>query len=185
MRFQNPAPWKPYSATSRSLASMLRASSNQTSCSVPRPSTYRNQGDCGHVKGQEYGGQLCYASLEGASDAYEFSFVAVPAQPAAGVVKSVRRDGGPGLERLKEEAALGRKYLEHLRGEVVRLALLADRELDGRAMKSLADKLSPLELEELCRSFARRAEVKRGIPPVKYFRCFLRSWVIAVFLRKL
>ena len=28
-----------------------------------------------------------YASLEGASDAYEFSFVAVPAQPEAGVVK--------------------------------------------------------------------------------------------------
>ena len=46
--------------------------------------------DCGHQKGQEYGGQLCYATLEGAADAYEFSFVAVPAQPAAGVVKSKR-----------------------------------------------------------------------------------------------
>ena len=61
--------------------------------------------DCGHEKGQEYGGQLCWATLEGAGDAYEFSFVAVPAQPGAGVVKSVRRDGGPGLERLKEDKA--------------------------------------------------------------------------------
>ena len=125
----------------------------------------RTATDCGHEKGQEYGGQLCWADLEGAKDAYEFSFVAVPAQPAAGVVKSVRRDGGPGLERLKEEAALGRKYLEHLRGEVVRLALLADRELDGRAMKSLADKLSHRELEELKQSFARRAEERLPVKP--------------------
>ena len=65
--------------------------------------------------------------------------MAVPAQPAAGVVKGARR-GTSG--QLEEEAALGRKYLENLRGEVVRLALLADRELDGRAMKSLAGKLS-------------------------------------------
>lgn len=114
----------------------------------------RTQTDCGHEKGQEYGGQLCWADLEGAGDAYEFSFVAVPAQPAAGVVKGARR-GTSG--QLEEEAALGRKYLEDLRGEVVRLALLADRELDGRAMKSLAGKLSHQELEELRRSYARRA----------------------------
>ena len=114
----------------------------------------RTQTDCGHEKGQEYGGQLCWADLEGARDAYEFSFVAVPAQPAAGVVKGARR-GTSG--QLEEEAALGRKYLEDLRGEVVRLALLADRELDGRAMKSLAGKLSHQELEELRRSYARRA----------------------------
>jgi hypothetical protein len=58
---------------------------------------------------------------------------------------------------LEEEAALGRKYLDRLRAEVVRMALLADQELDGRAVKSLADKLSHRELEELARSFARRA----------------------------
>lgn len=114
--------------------------------------------DCGHEKGREYGGQLCYATLEGASDAYEFSFVAVPAQPMAGVVKSAGWRGGQAIERLEEEAALGRKYLESLRGEVVRLALLADRELDSRAMKSLTDKLSLQELEMLAKSYARRAE---------------------------
>ena len=120
----------------------------------------RTMTDCGHEKGKEYGGQLCYATLEGASDAYEFSFVAVPAQPAAGVVKSTRWGGSPALERLEEEAELGRRYLEKLRGEVVRLALLADQELDGRAMKLLTDKLSAQELETLCKSYARRAEEK-------------------------
>lgn len=118
----------------------------------------RNTEDCGHQKGQEYGGQLCWVSLEGASDAYEFSFVAVPAQPAAGVVKSTRQGERQALERLEREAALGRKYLDGLRGEVVRLALLCDRELDGRAMKSLTEKLSHDELEELRKSYARRAE---------------------------
>ena len=111
--------------------------------------------DCGHEKGQEYGGQLCWADLEEAKDAYEFSFVAVPAQPAAGVVKTARQ-GVRDVRQLEMEAALGRKCLEELRGEVVRLALLCDRELDGRAMKSLAGKLSHRELEELRRSYARR-----------------------------
>ncbi len=117
----------------------------------------RTQTDCGHEKGQEYGGQLCWADLEGAKDAYEFSFVAVPAQPAAGVVKTARWGDARAAARLEEEAALGRRCLEQLRGEVVRLALLADRELSVQTMKSLADKLSHQELEELRKSYARRA----------------------------
>ena len=117
----------------------------------------RTQTDCGHEKGQEYGGQRCWADLEGAKDAYEFSFVAVPAQPAAGVVKTARWGDARAAARLEEEAALGRRCLEQLRGEVVRLALLADRELSVQAMKSLADKLSHQELEELRKSYTRRA----------------------------
>ena len=132
----------------------------------------RNQGNCGHQKGREYGGKLCYTSLEGAKDAYEFSFVAVPAQPLAGVVKSA---GGwrelvkafPGgdmeLARLEREAQLGRKYLENLREETVRLALLADGELEEETVKAMAAKLSARELETLGKSFARRAEERYPI----------------------
>ena len=120
----------------------------------------RSQADCEHEKGREYGGQLCWADLEGAKDAYEFSFVAVPAQPAAGVVKTARWGDAQAAARLEEEAALGRKCMEELRSEVVRLALLADRELSAQAMKSLADKLSHQELEELRKSFARRTGEK-------------------------
>ena len=97
------------------------------------------EGSCDHRKGERYDGRLCYATLEGAKDAYEFSFVAVPAQPLAGVVKSA---GGwrelaaqvPGgareLEELEKEAQLGRQYLERLRGELVRQAVLADGQLE-------------------------------------------------------
>ena len=47
----------------------------------------RAKGSCIHVKGRKYGGKLCYDILEGISDAYEWSFVAVPAQVNAGVTK--------------------------------------------------------------------------------------------------
>lgn len=43
--------------------------------------------NCAHLKGCEYDGKTCFAYLDGASDAYELSFVAVPAQLGAGVVK--------------------------------------------------------------------------------------------------
>lgn len=48
---------------------------------------------CHHIPGREYDGQLCVMDLDGAKDAYEVSFVAVPAQPEAGVIKSKRYGG--------------------------------------------------------------------------------------------
>ena len=42
---------------------------------------------CGHKSGKEYGGKICYRKLEEPKDAYEISFVAVPAQREAGVTK--------------------------------------------------------------------------------------------------
>lgn len=43
---------------------------------------------CGHVPGERYGGMRCCTVLEDPLDAYEWSFVAVPAQREAGVIKS-------------------------------------------------------------------------------------------------
>ena len=48
---------------------------------------------CRHYPGREYGGKLCWFDLDDPRDAYEVSLVAVPAQPAAGVVKSKRYGG--------------------------------------------------------------------------------------------
>ena len=45
------------------------------------------KGGCDHEKGGEYGGKLCYHILDEPLDAYEWSFVAVPAQVNAGVTK--------------------------------------------------------------------------------------------------
>ena len=43
---------------------------------------------CQHIKGSKYKGKLCYGILENPTDAYEWSFVAVPAQRNAGVTKA-------------------------------------------------------------------------------------------------
>lgn len=43
---------------------------------------------CEHNRGREYDGQTCIVVLSDPTDAYELSFVAVPAQPRAGVQKS-------------------------------------------------------------------------------------------------
>lgn len=45
---------------------------------------------CGHRAGAEYDGKLCYYELVNPTDAFEWSFVAVPAQRGAGVAKRYR-----------------------------------------------------------------------------------------------
>lgn len=92
-------------------------------------------GSCGHQKGEYYDGQLCCAILKEPMDAYEFSFVAVPAQRDAGVLKAYGR-GQRKLKELAEEfgaqgeyrelyqqAQLGRQYRKELEDNVVRLCL--------------------------------------------------------------
>ena len=91
-------------------------------------------GSCGHRKGEHYDGQLCCAILREPMDAYEFSFVAVPAQRDAGVLKALGR--GKTLKELADEfgvqgeyramfkdARLGRQYAKALQDDVVRLCL--------------------------------------------------------------
>ena len=114
------------------------------SCAVSRvcaPSaamTSMTGGLCSHVKGRTYEGKRCIARLADPTDAFEWSFVAVPAQPRAGVVKGFREAGtleqllssldqeGPWREELKalrRQAEMGRRYLDGLRQETVRLGL--------------------------------------------------------------
>lgn len=49
---------------------------------------------CEHEKGKSYDGQICHTVLEGVEDAYEWSFVAVPAQVGAGVTAKHYKDKG-------------------------------------------------------------------------------------------
>ena len=91
-------------------------------------------GSCGHHKGEHYDGQLCCAILREPMDAYEFSFVAVPAQRDAGVLKALGRTktlkelaeeyGAQGEYRaMFKDAQLGRQYAKQLQDDVVRLCL--------------------------------------------------------------
>lgn len=113
---------------------------------------------CGHQRGQEYDGQLCTGILLGATDAYEWSFVAVPAQKKAGVVKRAKF-----REKLEREAEIGRTYLERLRGEVVRLACLVQPEADRELMERVARRLDWEELDGLKKLYQAQAD-RRFVP---------------------
>lgn len=66
-------------------------------CSVCGANLRKNP--CVHVKGKKYGDKgVCHAILEGPTDAYEFSFVAVPAQPGAGVSKALAKTSAKAKE---------------------------------------------------------------------------------------
>ena len=65
----------------------------------------RNLIDCGHRKGEYYDGKLCYCILHDAQDAYEWSFVAVPAQRQAGVIKSSQLQSQRGVVQKLWKAA--------------------------------------------------------------------------------
>ena len=116
-------------------------------------------GACGHVRGETYDGRLCFTELREPQDAYEWSFVAVPAQRNAGVLKRFEQSGG-GSAVLEKQAALGRKYLTELRREVTRLAMLTDGDLDGQVFAKAMDRLEEPELVELKKAYEVRAAKK-------------------------
>ncbi len=120
-------------------------------------------GACGHVKGQMYGGKLCFMELKDPKDAYEWSFVAVPAQPRAGVVKRFGTEG-PELRVLRKQAEMGQRYLTALRREVVRLAMLADGSLDGNIFAKAAGRLEEAELLELKGAYEAQIAKKFPVP---------------------
>jgi hypothetical protein len=131
-------------------------------------------GSCGHRKGEYYEGQLCCAVLRDPVDAYEFSFVAVPAQREAGVLKGMGRQRC--LKELAEEfgvqeeyrglwklARMGQQYQKQLSDEVVRLGLMLGLKVAEPVLRSAAEKLSGAELVELRDALREQAAEKYPI----------------------
>lgn len=65
---------------------------------------------CTHIKGAEYGGKLCCYILDEPFDAYEWSFVAVPAQKKCRSHKDIRsKVRQPDYDALRSELAQTKK----------------------------------------------------------------------------
>ena len=118
-------------------------------------------GQCGHAKGEHYDGQLCCVILKEPMDAYEFSFVAVPAQRDAGVLKG-RGIGKRCLKELAEEfgaqseyralyknAQLGLQYRKELENGVVRLCLALELGADEQVYRSIVKLAAAEDLMKL------------------------------------
>ena len=149
-------------------------------CSVARSvCSICGQTSCGHQRGQYYDGKLCYFTLEDPMDAYEWSFVAVPAQRKAGVIKAFTGEAAVNLkalladhpaylqqlEELEKAARLGQSYMDGLRRELVRLAGMSDEKLDLKVFAGVAEKLEERELLELTKVYRHRLEDKYPCSP--------------------
>ena len=131
-------------------------------------------GICGHQTGRTYEGALCVGILKEPRDAYEFSFVAVPAQPKAGVVKHWK--GGEkmslmeyveksGMENLKKElkklgklAQYGEAQRIQKEQEVARMGVALELGLSRKEMEQLALELEDETLDKLHRGLKRKME---------------------------
>ena len=147
---------------------------------------------CAHRKGEVYDGSVCHHVLCTPTDAYEWSFVAVPAQRAAGVtkqfqpkeepmqdiLKTIRRSDEAltltsdqlsalhrQLDALESDAALGKAYRGDLMRETVRLGLAAMPDLDGESLSGICGKLSADELRALSKSFETLADRRMPMKP--------------------
>ena len=118
-------------------------------------------GTCGHQKGESYDGTVCCVILKEPMDAYEFSFVAVPAQRDAGVIKAMG-NGKVELKELAERfgaqaeyrqlyklAQMGMEFEKSLRDEVVRLCLSLELGAPEPVLRDIMDKASAEDLRKL------------------------------------
>lgn len=142
---------------------------------------------CNHIKGREYNGEKCYGELCEPTDAYEFSFVAVPAQRAAGVIKtgvkeknmeaiknmlesekdiflaesdlSALREYVADLEKRAQYSEAYREELcEKLRHRVAEMKI----NVDYSAMKSIVEKLEVGEIKALIKALEKKPA--QGMP---------------------
>lgn len=151
---------------------------------------------CPHKKGETYGSKQCCGELVKPYDAYEWSFVAVPAQRRAGVTKSLythRKEMNMDkilsaieskkgivlddsqsamlcdyIDGLKQSAKDGVYYRESLTGEILRLSAAVQPEISRETMESIAKSMTVAQLKEFKTAFEHKknAEFK---PDVQLF----------------
>ena len=144
---------------------------------------------CNHIAGRKYNGETCHKTLTDITDAYEWSFVAVPAQRNAGVTKSFKKEKSMEniLKSIKEEKSLtlnekdlaklsdymdnlksmsadGEKYRKSLINNAKKNFALAIPSMDGECVDEILKNLTSDTLENLCTALEKQA--KTVLPPV-------------------
>ena len=115
----------------------------------------REENPCGHIKGRSYGGKVCCDVLDGVTDAYEWSFVAIPAQTEAGVKKRFSGESAGETAVLKAELAREREVnvraCDLLKREIMALSFTVRPIMAVEVVKALTERMSFDELEALRR----------------------------------
>ncbi len=138
--------------------------------------------NCSHIAGRSYDGKICYKKITDICDAYEWSFVAVPAQRNAGVTKSFKKEKsmenilksikegksltleGDGLnalsdyiEGLEKKSADGEKYRADLCAKTKASFALAFPEISEECADEILKNLSTENLEILSKAMSKKA----------------------------
>ncbi|MEG0546123.1 MAG: hypothetical protein RR552_02935 [Oscillospiraceae bacterium] len=161
---------------------------SERKCSICNTDTRANA--CTHKKGKKYSGKLCYFELLNPTDAYEWSFVAVPAQKNAGVTKSFNgevKNMESILKSLKEKdslvlsieecveldsyisnlksmASYGEIYRKSLESETVKLFALSIPTLSNISTESIVKSLPIEDLKALKDSLYEKSVSKNATP---------------------
>lgn len=154
-------------------------------CSVCHES--KRTGNCNHIKGNSYGNAVCHHVLKNPTDAYEWSFVAVPAQVGAGVIKAYKNNGQREelmenivkkmksaqeltltanqsaqvyayIEQLKEQAQDGVVYRKELTFEVNRLSRIVQPEMSAGIMQDVTKNMTLEQLKAFKAYYQAKAE---------------------------
>ena len=140
------------------------------------------ENNCSHISGRIYNNKTCYKTLTDIFDAYEWSFVAVPAQRAAGVTKSFTKEktmenilksireeqtllfGENELRKLckymdslKERSIDGERYRKMLCEKTKKGFALAIPEIEENCINDILKNLSTDNLEKLCDAITQKA----------------------------
>ena len=115
---------------------------------------------CEHRKGKIYGGKLCCYLLNDPADAYEWSFVAVPAQKNAGIVKSFE----PTRES-EDIAEIAKEIRQELEDGIIRCAATVIPEIKGEAIEEICKTLSLKSLREMHNAF--KENVQKSLPVIR------------------
>lgn len=147
-------------------------------------------GSCNHIRGRSYDGEVCYKILDEPTDAYEWSFVAVPAQKAAGVIKSYKKgEKSMDIEKrlfsgeaeaftvdemniiaekfriLQEKAADGETYRRRLEADINKLAAFALPQLKRDVLDFITGKMNAVQLENLRKALSEGRENSTPLKP--------------------
>lgn len=152
---------------------------------------------CEHIPGKVYNGKKAFVILTDPQDAYEFSFVAVPAQREAGVTKNYKITEKEALdmesimktlksctdsvvltkaqaesaveyiESLEDNAKLGCEYKKSLTDEVVRLCAVVMPDMDIETFKGVAQVMTAKELQSFKKAFSKTNYEKSAARQIK------------------
>ncbi len=150
--------------------------------------------ECVHTKGSEYNGKLCYGELINPYDAYEWSFVAVPAQKHAGIIKTFGRKEvkmkdilksienseavtltekdskklRDYIEGLKKQAADGVVYRNSLVGDVLKFSSVVQPEIPRDTMERVTKNMSIEDLRKFREVYSKKLGEHLPVTPQLY-----------------